>query len=59
MTSLSAAEISTLEAIADDARNGCVSRGHLEKLARLDLIEPCPHGISMTLKGKEILSGRR
>ena len=54
---LSNAERSTLETVARDARNGGVPRGHLEKLSRLDLIEPCPQGICMTLKGKEILSG--
>jgi hypothetical protein len=56
---LSAAEFSTLEIIAADARNGGVSRGHLEKLSRLDLIEPCPQGICMTLKGKGFLAGRK
>jgi hypothetical protein len=54
---LSTAERSTLETLAGDAGNGAVPRGHLEKLSRLDLIEPCPQGICMTLKGKEFLIG--
>jgi hypothetical protein len=49
-------ERETLEALAEDSFNAGVPRGHLEKLARLDLIEPCGAGVCMTLKGRSILS---
>jgi hypothetical protein len=58
MSALSTSELKTLEAVADPAFTDGISRSHLEKLSRLDLIEPCPQGVCMTLKGKEILFGK-
>lgn len=55
---ISAAERQVLEVIARDSTPD-VPRSHLEKFSRLDLIEPCPQGVCMTLKGKDILSGRK
>jgi hypothetical protein len=55
---LSQTERATLEVLADRARTGDIPRGHLEKFSRLDLIEPCPEGVCMTLKGRKALSGR-
>jgi hypothetical protein len=53
---LSTAELQTLEAISDkDAADRHIPRGHLEKLSRLDLIEPCSEGICLTGVGKKIL----
>jgi hypothetical protein len=59
MTALSTAEISTLETIADRDSTGGVSRTHLEKLSRLDLIEPCPEGVCMTQKGRTVLGVKK
>lgn len=59
MYALSTAELNTLEVIANPERADSISRSHLEKLSRLDLIEPCPQGVCMTLKGKKILFGGR
>jgi ribosomal protein S19E (S16A) len=52
---LSTAEIQTLKAVND--RESCerVSRTHLEKLARLDLIEPCDEGVCVTGQGQRFL----
>ena len=52
---LSTAELQTLRAVND--RDSCerVSRTHLEKLARLDLIEPCPSGVCVTGTGQKFL----
>ncbi len=52
---LSTAEIQTLKAVND--RDSCepISRTHLEKLARLDLIEPCPSGVCLTGQGQKFL----
>ena len=53
---LSTAELQTLEAISDkDSAGHHIPRGHLEKLSRLDLIEPCSEGICLTGVGKKIL----
>ncbi|MDD9900585.1 MAG: hypothetical protein OXT65_06365 [Alphaproteobacteria bacterium] len=52
---LSPAELHTLEVIADRGCTESVKRGHLEKLSRLELIEPCPEGVCMTGKGQSIL----
>lgn len=52
---LSTAELQTLRAVND--RDSCerVSRTHLEKLARLDLIEPCAEGVCVTGAGQKFL----
>lgn len=52
---LSTAEIQTLRAVND--RESCepISRTHLEKLARLDLIEPCSEGVCVTGAGQKFL----
>lgn len=55
VASLKSAELETLKIVADRTCTGTISRLHLEKLSRLDLIEPCPEGVCMTTKGKEIL----
>ena len=52
---LKSSELETLKILADRSCVDTVSRTHLEKLSRLDLIEPCPEGVCMTPKGREIL----
>lgn len=52
---LSTAELQTLETISNKERGEAISRSHLEKLSRLDLIEPCSEGICLTGVGKKIL----
>ena len=58
MPVITAAERQTLEILADPRRTENVRRGHLEKFSRLELIEPCPEGVCMTLAGKRILGGK-
>jgi len=55
---LSTAELQTLRAVND--RESCepISRSHLEKLSRLDLIEPCDQGVCLSTKGQKILGTR-
>lgn len=55
MTALSTAELNTLDIIADPNRCDAMPRGHLEKLYRLDLIEPCPSGVCLSAKGQQIV----
>lgn len=52
---LSTSELQTLKAVND--RESCepVSRRHLEKLSRLDLIEPCDEGLCLSSKGQQVL----
>jgi len=52
---LNTAELQTLRAVNDPDCVERVSRTHLEKLARLDLIEPCPAGVCVSPKGRQIL----
>ena len=52
---LSTSELQTLEAISAKDCADHIPRGHLEKLSRLDLIEPCSEGICLTGVGKKIL----
>ncbi len=52
---LSTDELQTLAAISKRDRDADISRLHLEKLSRLDLIEPCEQGICLTGVGKKIL----
>ncbi len=52
---LHTAELQTLEIIAKRDQSVAPSRSHLEKLARLDLIEPCPEGVCLTSNGQQIL----
>jgi hypothetical protein len=54
---LTAPERHALEAVTTPAYTGCISRTHLEKLLRLDLVEPGESGMCMTLKGKTVLFG--
>lgn len=56
---LHTAELQTLEIIAKRDQSVAPSRSHLEKLARLDLIEPCPEGVCLTGTGREILVKRK
>ncbi len=52
---LSTDELQTLAALSARDRAADIPRLHLEKLSRLDLIEPCSSGICLTGVGKEIL----
>lgn len=57
---LNTAELHTLEIIAKRDQSVAPSRSHLEKLSRLDLIEPCPQGVCLTGNGQKILfQGRK
>lgn len=56
---LSTAEWQTLEAIADADQTSALSRLHLEKLFRLDLIEPAGCSVMLTLRGKETLFNQK
>ena len=57
---LSNAELQTLEAISKRDRFDYIPRGHLEKLSRLDLIEPVGCNVALSMKGREILfKGKR
>jgi hypothetical protein len=55
---LSTSEIKTLETISNPASVDSVPRGHLERLSRLDLIEPSQDGVSLSSKGKQVLSNK-
>ena len=55
LKALSRDELSTLSAIADPSCTSKISRSHLEKLSRLELIEPTCIGVTISLRGKEIL----
>ena len=52
---LSTAELRTLEALSNRDHADSIPRGHLEKLSRLDLIEPVGCNVAVSVKGKEIL----
>jgi len=52
---LSEFELQSLEVISNDCNISPVPRIHLEKLSRLDLIEPKGCNVTLSLKGKEIL----
>jgi hypothetical protein len=52
---LSRDEIVTLQAIANPANTFAPPRLHLEKLSRLDLIEPCGTGVRLSIRGQAIL----
>jgi len=54
-TQLSTAELQTLAAISTRDHSEDIPRVHLEKLSRLDLIEPGTAGIRLTGVGKKIL----
>ena len=56
---LSTAELQTLESISDRDCADSIPRGHLEKLSRLDLIEPAGCNVALSMKGKEILFKRK
>ena len=57
---LSTAELQTLESLSSNNCADNISRGHLEKLSRLDLIEPMGCNVAVSIKGKEILfKGKR
>ena len=59
MYALSSAELQTLEVIANKERADYIPRGHLEKLSRLDLIEPAKASVKLSLRGKKILFKNR
>ena len=52
---LSISELETLENIAQDNKEISIPRIHLEKLSRLDLIEPVGCSVKLSLKGEEYL----
>ena len=56
---LSDDELASLKLLAQPNAFDPVSRTHLEKLSRLDLIEPCPTGVCLTGRGREILVKRK
>ncbi len=56
---LNTEELKTLEIIADKDRLGNIPRAHLEKLSRLDLIEPGYDRVTLSIKGQEILFKRK
>lgn len=58
MTALNTAELQTLEIIAKRDETKSPSRSHLEKLFRLDLIEPCAEGVCMTPLGQKIVKAK-
>jgi hypothetical protein len=55
MYTLSASELKTLSVIADPNCCDAMPRVHLEKLSRLELIEPATCGLTLSKRGKEIL----
>lgn len=55
MIALSAAELKTLSVVADPECCDDMPRIHLEKLYRLDLIEPAATGPAVSRRGQEIL----
>jgi hypothetical protein len=56
---LSSAELQTLSTVANPDSCEAMPRGHLEKLYRLDLIEPGQAGPALSSKGREILFNRK
>jgi hypothetical protein len=59
MYALSASELKTLSVIANPECCDAMPRLHLEKLYRLDLIEPASFGPALSPTGREILKRRR
>ncbi len=59
MQVLSSAELNTLATISNPESCDAMPRGHLEKLYRLDLIEPGRCGPALSSKGQEILFSRK
>ena len=55
MYALSTAELNTLQVVANPDSCDAMPRSHLEKLSRLELIEPSPRGVTLSQRGKEIL----
>jgi hypothetical protein len=55
MHALTSAEINTLEILGNPECCEAVPRTHLEKLYRLDLIEPAAAGPALSRKGRDIL----
>jgi hypothetical protein len=58
MYALSTAELNTLELIGNKDQSSAFSRLHLEKLFRLDLIEPGRSGPDLSSKGRDVLGSR-
>ncbi len=56
---VTAKEIKALKTVANPANGEVLSRYELEKLSRLDLIEPCAAGVCLSVRGKEIVSKRK
>jgi len=56
---LTSAELKTLSIIGNPECCDAMPRNHLEKLYRLDLIEPGNCGPALSTKGREILFRRK
>ncbi len=59
MYALSSAELKTLAVVADPECCDNMPRIHLEKLYRLDLIEPAACGPALSRRGQEVLQRTR
>lgn len=55
MPALSSDELNSLRVVATPGSYDPLPRTHLEKLSRLDLIEPCDAGVCLSRKGQQIL----
>lgn len=55
MHALTSAELNTLTVIGNPDCCDAIPRAHLEKLYRLDLIEPQSFGPALSPKGRDIL----
>jgi hypothetical protein len=55
---LNAAEIKSLHIIASQDTHDTPPRVHMEKLSRLDLIEPCAQGVCLSPRGQQVLKTR-
>lgn len=56
---LTSAEMQTLNTVANPESCDALPRNHLEKLYRLDLIEPGHCGPALSNKGRDILFRRK
>lgn len=52
---LNASEIKSLHIIADPEAQDTPPRVHMEKLSRLNLIEPCSQGVCLSPRGQQVL----
>lgn len=59
MYALSTAELNTLQIVANPDSCDAMPRTHLEKLSRLELIEPSPRGVCLSPQGLQVLKYAR